>query len=128
MKFGHNLPRNQVPEWASAYIDYKSLKKLIKAAAQTTKEGNEADLAGTYHPHGLCIMYYVYTDLLQSSSTRSIAISKMSTHSTARSMQKLQGEYDCYKIVTAEMQVISKVLTAMSETISWGLYLSSVDN
>jgi glycerophosphodiester phosphodiesterase len=46
MKFGHNLPRNQVPEWASAYIDYKGLKKLIKAAAQQAREGNSADLAG----------------------------------------------------------------------------------
>lgn len=46
MKFGHNLPRNQVPEWASAYIDYKGLKKLIKAATQQAKEGKNADLAG----------------------------------------------------------------------------------
>jgi glycerophosphodiester phosphodiesterase len=46
MKFGHNLPRNQVPEWASSYIDYKGLKKLIKAAANTVKEGGGADLAG----------------------------------------------------------------------------------
>ncbi|KAL9039842.1 MAG: hypothetical protein Q9180_002290 [Flavoplaca navasiana] len=40
MKFGRNLPRNQVPEWASTYIKYKSLKKLIKLAADT------ADTAG----------------------------------------------------------------------------------
>ena len=46
MKFSHNLPRNQVPEWASSYIDYKGLKKLIKAAATTVKEGGGADLAG----------------------------------------------------------------------------------
>ena len=46
MKFGHNLPRNQVPEWASSYIDYKGLKKLIKAAANTVKEEGGADLAG----------------------------------------------------------------------------------
>lgn len=45
MKFGRNLPRNQVPEWASSYIDYKGLKKLIKAAAQTAKAGEKADLA-----------------------------------------------------------------------------------
>jgi glycerophosphodiester phosphodiesterase len=52
MKFGHNLPRNQVPEWASSYIDYKGLKKLIKAAAQTVKDGGEADLAGmTFGTH-----------------------------------------------------------------------------
>ncbi|KAL8731180.1 MAG: hypothetical protein Q9166_003587 [cf. Caloplaca sp. 2 TL-2023] len=35
MKFGRNLPRNQVPEWATAYIKYKSLKKLIKSAAES---------------------------------------------------------------------------------------------
>jgi glycerophosphodiester phosphodiesterase len=46
MKFGHNLPRNQVPEWASSYIDYKGLKKLIKAVATEVKGGGGADLAG----------------------------------------------------------------------------------
>ncbi|KAL8751936.1 MAG: hypothetical protein Q9184_005898, partial [Pyrenodesmia sp. 2 TL-2023] len=35
MKFGRNLPRNQVPEWDTAYIKYKSLKKLINSAADT---------------------------------------------------------------------------------------------
>lgn len=40
MKFGRNLPRNQVPEWDTAYIKYKSLKKLINSAADT------ADTAG----------------------------------------------------------------------------------
>ena len=47
MKFGRNLPRNQVPEWASAYINYKSLKKLIKAAAtEDEKQDGSLDLAG----------------------------------------------------------------------------------
>ncbi|CAK7201958.1 Glycerophosphocholine phosphodiesterase [Sporothrix eucalyptigena] len=45
MKFGRNLPRNQVPEWASSYINYKGLKKLIKAAAETVERGGTADLA-----------------------------------------------------------------------------------
>ncbi|KAE8453559.1 hypothetical protein EG329_010420 [Mollisiaceae sp. DMI_Dod_QoI] len=45
MKFGRNLPRNQVPEWSSAYINYKGLKKLIKAAVAAVKAGNDADLA-----------------------------------------------------------------------------------
>lgn len=45
MKFGRNLPRNQVPEWSSAYINYKGLKKLIKAAVATVKAGGDADLA-----------------------------------------------------------------------------------
>ncbi|KAF2855944.1 glycerophosphocholine phosphodiesteras-like protein Gde1 [Plenodomus tracheiphilus IPT5] len=45
MKFGHNLPRNQVPEWASFYINYKGLKKLIKTAAEASKHGADLDLA-----------------------------------------------------------------------------------
>lgn len=45
MKFGRNLPRNQVPEWASAYINYKGLKKLIKAEAETAKAGKDVDIA-----------------------------------------------------------------------------------
>jgi glycerophosphodiester phosphodiesterase len=50
MKFGRNLPRNQVPEWATSYINYKGLKKLIKAAAtggrEEKQEGDSPDLAG----------------------------------------------------------------------------------
>ena len=46
MKFGQNLPRNQVPEWASSYIDYKRLKKLIKAAQEAVSISGEPDLAG----------------------------------------------------------------------------------
>ncbi|KAI0136968.1 glycerophosphoryl diester phosphodiesterase [Xylariales sp. AK1849] len=46
MKFGRNLPRNQVPEWAPSYIDYKGLKKLIKAASESSANaGKKADLA-----------------------------------------------------------------------------------
>lgn len=48
MKFGHDLPRNQVPEWASSYINYKGLKKLIKTAADASKQGSDPDLAGKY--------------------------------------------------------------------------------
>lgn len=47
MKFGRNLPRNQVPEWANHYIKYKPLKKLIKSAAEIVKHGESADTAGT---------------------------------------------------------------------------------
>ena len=46
MKFGRNLPRNQVPEWASYYINYKGLKKLIKACTEATRDGRPADTAG----------------------------------------------------------------------------------
>ena len=43
-----SLPRNQVPEWSASYINYKGLKKIIKAAVVTEKSGNHADLAGQY--------------------------------------------------------------------------------
>jgi hypothetical protein len=46
MKFGQNLPRNQVPEWASSYIDYKALKKLIKTAQRAVETDEDPDLAG----------------------------------------------------------------------------------
>ncbi|TVY26164.1 Glycerophosphocholine phosphodiesterase [Lachnellula hyalina] len=45
MKFGRNLPRNQIPEWSASYINYKGLKKLIKAASETAKTGKDVDLA-----------------------------------------------------------------------------------
>ncbi|KAF2483178.1 Glycerophosphoryl diester phosphodiesterase family-domain-containing protein [Neohortaea acidophila] len=48
MKFGQNLPRNQVPEWARSYIDYKALKKLIKTAQTAIDEEEEPDLAGFF--------------------------------------------------------------------------------
>ena len=84
MKFGRNLPRNQVPEWASSYINYKALKKLIKNAAEVVKHGDAADTAGKplYHST-LC---YV-TDMIQNSSILSIATSKTSTASTTRNME-----------------------------------------
>ena len=47
MKFAQNLPHNQVPEWATSYIDYKALKKLIKLAKNETPAGEDADLAST---------------------------------------------------------------------------------
>ncbi|KAJ4353278.1 Glycerophosphocholine phosphodiesterase [Didymosphaeria variabile] len=52
MKFGHSLSRNQVPEWASSYINYKRLKKLIKTAVESVKSGEDPDLAGkSYRCH-----------------------------------------------------------------------------
>ncbi|KAI1389128.1 glycerophosphodiester phosphodiesterase GDE1 [Hypoxylon trugodes] len=45
MKFGRSLPRNQVPEWAPSYIDYKGLKKLIKTATKAASAGESVDLA-----------------------------------------------------------------------------------
>lgn len=49
MKFGHDLPRNQVPEWASSYINYRGLKKLIKTAAEAARDGSAPDLAGRFY-------------------------------------------------------------------------------
>ena len=46
MKFGQTLPRNQVPEWAASYIDYKVLKKLIKSAQKAIEADEDPDLAG----------------------------------------------------------------------------------
>ncbi|KAH6623029.1 Glycerophosphoryl diester phosphodiesterase family-domain-containing protein [Chaetomium tenue] len=45
MKFSRNLPRNQVPEWAGSYINYKGLKKLIKAGVRAAQDGEQVDLA-----------------------------------------------------------------------------------
>ncbi|KAI5926039.1 glycerophosphodiester phosphodiesterase GDE1 [Camillea tinctor] len=45
MKFGRSLPRNQVPSWEASYINYKGLKRLIKAAVQTADAGEKVDLA-----------------------------------------------------------------------------------
>jgi glycerophosphodiester phosphodiesterase len=39
-----------VPEWAAAYIDYKGLKKLIKADVEAIKRGVDVDLAGGLAP------------------------------------------------------------------------------
>ena len=44
MKFGRNLPRNQVPERVSSYINYNALKRLIKTAAESSKESSDVDL------------------------------------------------------------------------------------
>ncbi|KAI9821958.1 MAG: Glycerophosphocholine phosphodiesterase [Pycnora praestabilis] len=49
MKFGRNLPRNQVPEWASSYVNYKGLKKLIKSATEVLKYDGDVDLAEFFY-------------------------------------------------------------------------------
>lgn len=49
MKFGSNLQQSQIPEWASYYIDYKSLKKLIKSIKEEpVPEDTEYDTSGQY--------------------------------------------------------------------------------
>lgn len=49
MRFGRNLYRNRIPEWASSYIDYYGLKKCIKLAIQDAfaEHQEEVDLTGT---------------------------------------------------------------------------------
>ena len=47
MKFGRNLHRYQVVEWAPFYIDYQALKQLFKAAKNLGVDHPEdADLTG----------------------------------------------------------------------------------
>jgi SPX domain len=41
----NSLPRNQVPEWSPFYIDYKGLKKHLKAAVSEQRVKGEIDLA-----------------------------------------------------------------------------------
>ena len=67
MKFGRNLPQNQVPEWSTSYIQYKALKKIIKSASKEAKHGDGADTAGQ-SLHQVYLM--TYADFSQSSSTR----------------------------------------------------------
>lgn len=43
MKFGHTLLTHQVPEWQQHYIDYKGLKKIIKAIYLRQQEVAESD-------------------------------------------------------------------------------------
>lgn len=70
MKFGRNLPQNQVPEWSTSYIQYKALKKLIKSASREAKHGDGADTAGQFL---LQLYLMTYADHSQSSSTHSTA-------------------------------------------------------
>lgn len=62
MKFGRNLSQFTVPEWSTSYIKYKSLKHLIKSAAELIKGGQEADLAGKIyilHPRNHLVECFV---------------------------------------------------------------------
>ena len=47
MKFGHNLHRYQVVEWAPFYIDYNVFKRLNKDATKSAVDrGEAADFTG----------------------------------------------------------------------------------
>lgn len=93
MKFGHNLARNQVPEWASNYINYKGLKKLIKAAEKGAESGGETDLAGIYTIWSEQSTHSI-DHPLQSSRTLSIVTSKMSTPFTTESTRSFREDSD----------------------------------
>jgi len=112
MKFGRNLPRNQVPEWSAEYINYKGLKKLVKSASDDAKEGEEADLAGAYHvtstnPHESA-------DKVQASSSVWIAISKQSTASTTESTQKLHDDSVFCPIAMVPVQTQTNLISTTS--------------
>lgn len=50
MKFGKTFPNHQVPEWSHQYVNYKSLKKLIKQINQEQEKlyrQNRGDTEGT---------------------------------------------------------------------------------
>ena len=83
MKFGRNLPRNQVPEWSTSYIQYKALKKLIKSAGEEAKHGDGADTAGQSRPIP-CPM--THADSLQHSSIRLTATWRTWTIFTIKNM------------------------------------------
>ena len=88
MKFGRDLPRNQVPEWASAYINYKGLKQLIKTAVEQAKRGEKADTAGMVR---IFLLSFMVSDSGQDSSSLSIAIWKTWIASTTRSSWSPHG-------------------------------------
>ena len=47
MRFGQNLHRYQVVEWAPFYINYRALKQLHKATtSQALDRAEDADLTG----------------------------------------------------------------------------------
>ncbi|KAK9480785.1 GDPD-domain-containing protein [Lipomyces japonicus] len=52
MKFGKNLPRNQVPEWSTYYLNYKSLKKQITNARSRAAAAAAATTTSTAGPDG----------------------------------------------------------------------------
>ena len=160
MKFGHNLPRNQVPEWASSCINYKGLKKLIKNAAEASKNGSDPDLTGQSTgskirvPHCRATPSSSSSSLLadpmpiqprstpiiehhtsvcrghiansnpQSSSSPSIATSKMLTTSTTGNMQSsLGGCGFCTGAMVVPPNCL-KALTKMRHRTSWAPYWS----
>lgn len=67
-----------MPEWADFYINYKGLKKLIKNAADASKDGSAPDLAGKLQSllgHGVLGNIEVaedYTSRTVSTSSRAI--------------------------------------------------------
>ena len=119
MKFGRNLPRNQVPEWSTSYIQYKALKKLIKSAVEEVKHGAGADTAGQSSRENCT--HSLHADPFQNSSTHSTATWKTWTNSTIRSMGMQTGGLNYFMIVTASHLTLPMASTKMRRKISWGL-------
>lgn len=111
MKFGRNLPRNQVPEWASSYIKYKKLKKLIKSAVEDVKNGKGVDTAGE-------TLYMLYArmgnNFCQNFSISSTGTWKMWIISTTESTRTQSGASSFYKIDTGGQRTCPMALIAMS--------------
>lgn len=115
----YSLPRNQVPEWSASYIDYKGLKKLIKSASRAQQAGEEVDLAGGHAPLKRTtrpkrhILRAFSNPTRQNSSSRWIAISKMSTPSIIRSSQRLIVGSSCSRIDMVGVPMSSLTWTNM---------------
>ncbi|KAH8628518.1 Glycerophosphodiester phosphodiesterase [Alternaria alternata] len=132
MKFGHNLPRNQVPEWAANYINYKGLKKLIKNAAEASKDGSAPDLAAMSERMPIMSMItnfdeHVADIQIQSSSSRSIVTSKTSITSTTANMPRTRDGYDFCMAAMDESHNYPRVSIRTKRKISWARCLNCVD-
>jgi len=100
MKFGRNLPRNQVPEWSAEYINYKGLKKLVKSASELFKHSQEADLASKYRdlPRLHCVLSQAHdiTDFFFSLDRNLETVESFYNKKyaeTARRLKLLHGRY-----------------------------------
>jgi SPX domain len=96
MKFGKNLPRNQVPEYANVYINYRGLKKIIGTEAA---KAEQADLAGA------CVLDHACGKLIkiQASFILWIATLKMFPTSTIKSSRTFLAASDCSRIATGAL-------------------------
>ena len=57
MKFGIIFETHKIPEWYEHYLDYKKLKKLIKANKKGIKAGTRRKLNGLYRVTKKFVVY-----------------------------------------------------------------------